>query len=206
MTTNLALAMTTGFSDIVVAPLGRPSFVIRRQATPAAQPELGDSATEPLGGAAKHRVRPPSAGRVSAQASTMPPARISFGESLSITAGSGQETRGSATGAIWGSAPQAPWALRQRLARYRALSLGAVPSSSGSRVRKRMQVRKLQLDAFDHSTTVLCAERLETQASDAFVAAAARVRVLKGKQERVPKVGNYIEAWLHRKKICEVWL
>mmetsp|Transcript_67520 Transcript_67520/g.162062 ORF Transcript_67520/g.162062 Transcript_67520/m.162062 type:complete len:145 (+) Transcript_67520:103-537(+) len=74
---------------------------------------------------------------------------------------------------------------------------------------RRAENRKCQLDSFDKSTTVLCAERLSTQASDAFTAEAARALALGAKKPlRTPKDEeyNHIQAWHDKKnRAFEAW-
>mmetsp|Transcript_17627 Transcript_17627/g.31868 ORF Transcript_17627/g.31868 Transcript_17627/m.31868 type:complete len:140 (+) Transcript_17627:63-482(+) len=92
---------------------------------------------------------------------------------------------------------------------YAAPACGNRPMRNSVGAVRRMENRKCQLDSFDKSTTALCAERLATQASDAFTAEAARALVLGVKRPLPPPKDdeyNHIQAWHDRRsRVFEAW-
>jgi len=78
-------------------------------------------------------------------------------------------------------------------------------SCSETHLRLVPEQRLFQLDGLDQSTTALGAQRLGTQASDAFVAEAARAQVLQRRKKLGPRPENHVEAYMHRSRSCVLW-
>mmetsp|Transcript_33597 Transcript_33597/g.62972 ORF Transcript_33597/g.62972 Transcript_33597/m.62972 type:complete len:141 (+) Transcript_33597:94-516(+) len=108
---------------------------------------------------------------------------------------------------------------QSRTAWYRAPKVGGTPRAPPAVKPRLFETRKCLLDAAATSCTMLAAEELQTQASDAYLAASARSTVLEvaterrlkklRAEQRLPKldpgVGETVQRYLWRTRLHECW-